>query len=154
VANIVLIGTITKTGTYLNVVALAEPPLMVLAAAGTVWLLRAAPRRTAALAVVGAAALLGAVQVGAFLADPEHPGAFVRPRSAPAHAWTGRAPVDRAVAAARRCPAGVAYSGPPYIAFLADRRMAGDEPDQFLMAQAPVAAPHAREAAAEARRCP
>jgi hypothetical protein len=153
-ANLVLIGTITKTGTYLNTVALAEPPLMVLAAVGTVWLLRAVPRHAAALAAVGAVALLGAVQAGAFLLDPAHPGAFVRPGSAPAHAWTGRATVDRALAAARRCPPGAAYSGSPYVGFLAGMRMPGDEPDQFLMAQAPIAAPHAREAVAEPARCP
>jgi hypothetical protein len=103
---------------------------------------------------VAAAALLGAVQVGAFLVDPAHPGAFVRPGSAPAHAWTGRDTVDRALAAARRCPPGAAYSGSPYLGFLAGMRMPGDEPDQFLMAQAPIAAPHTREAVAEAARCP
>jgi NAD(P)-dependent dehydrogenase (short-subunit alcohol dehydrogenase family) len=40
--------------------------------------------------------------------------------------------VEAAVAKAEACPPGVVYAGPPFIAFLADRRMPDDQPDQFL----------------------
>jgi hypothetical protein len=58
------------------------------------------------------------------------------------------------VAAARRCPAAVAYSGSPYVAFLADRRMPGEQPDIFMLRYASADARFARRAAAAEPRCP
>jgi hypothetical protein len=154
VANLVLVLTVAKTGTYVNTIVLAEPPLVALGAAGIVWALRPR-RRVAALAVAGAACALAAVQVASFLAAPTDPGLFVRPFSDPAHGWEADDDAVRlAVAQARRCPPGVPYSGAPFYAFVAERPMPGDEPDQFLLEQTPVAAAAASKAAAEARRCP
>ena len=152
-AALVLVATITKTGTYLNAIALAEPPLVALASAGVVWLMRAPRPRWAPAAIVAALAL-GVAQVGAFLAAPDEPGFFLRPFSAHGHAWVSEEETGRAVAAARACPAGVPYSGHPYMAFVARRRMPGDEPDQFLMVKTPVGAPALAEASAEPERCP
>jgi hypothetical protein len=153
VANLILVLTIAKTGTYVNTIVLAEPPLIALGAAGIVWALR--PRRTVALAVAGAACALAAVQVGSFVASPTDPGLYVRPFSDPAHGWEADdAAVQRTVAEARSCPPGVPYSGAPFYAFLAERPMPGDEPDQFLLAQTPVAAAAARKAAADTPTCP
>ena len=42
------------------------------------------------------------------------------------------ADVKREVAKAEACPPGVAYGGPPFLAFLAGRPMPDDQPDQFL----------------------
>jgi hypothetical protein len=152
-ANLILVLTITKTGTYVNTIVLAEPPLIALGAAGIVWALRA--RRPAALAVAGAAGAFVLVQVVAFVASPTDPGLFVRPFSAPAHGWEADdAAVRRIVAEARSCPPGVPYSGAPFYAFVAERPMPGDEPDQFLLAQTPVGAVAASKAAADTRRCP
>ena len=42
------------------------------------------------------------------------------------------AEVEREVAKAEACPPGVAFCGPPFLAFLAERPMPDDQPDQFL----------------------
>ena len=50
-------------------------------------------------------------------------------------AWGRELPaseVSRQAAEARRCPPGVRYRGPPFIAFVARRPMPDDQPDQFL----------------------
>jgi hypothetical protein len=152
-AALVLVCTIVKTGTYLNTIVLAEPPLVALGAAGVVWLVRR-PRPRWRLAVVAVAAALGVAQSASFGAKPDNPGLFLRPFSARGHTWTSADDVDRAVSAARACPPDTAFSGPPYVAFLARRRMPADEPDQFLLARARVAEPAAAEAAADTLRCP
>lgn len=147
--TVILIATITKTGTYLNTVALAEPSLVVLGVAGTVW----AAHQRALLIAIGAAVLLGTVQVAAFLIRPTDPGIFVRPFSAPAHGWHGKAIVAAARRDTARCPPGVPYSGPPFLAFVTGRPMPADEPDQFLLAT-PVGAEAAQAVAADMPRCP
>jgi hypothetical protein len=157
--SLVLVLTVTKTGTYLNTVALTEPPLVALGACGVVWLARLAPGRSRAVArvAVAAAALLGVAQVASFLAAPAsaRPGLFVRPSSAPAHGWPAdAATLERSVRTARACPPERPSSGQPFEAFAAHRRMPGDEPDQFLRAMTPVGAAAAREAAADRPPCP
>ena len=152
-ATLILVGTVAKTGTYLNTIALAEPPLVTLAACGLVGLSRRAQPRWA-MATAVAAVALGIVQVVSFVARPSDPRLFLRPLSASAHGWTAESSVDRAVAAASRCPSDVAYSGQPFIAFLARRRMPADEPDQFLMTNTPVGSAAARAAGEERERCP
>jgi hypothetical protein len=152
-AALVLVGTIAKTGTYLNTIVLLEPPLVALAAAGAVWVIRAARPRWG-FAAVAAALALTTVQVVSFVVAPDDPRWFLRPFSARGHVWTSADTAGLAVAAARRCPAGVAYSGQPFIAFVARRRMPGEEPDQFLMAKSPVASRAATKAAADTPRCP
>lgn len=73
-STLVLVATITKTGTYLNTIALAESPLIALAAAGFVWLLAEAPRRRGALAAAGLAVALGISQVVGFVVSRPIPG--------------------------------------------------------------------------------
>ena len=157
-AGLILVLTITKTGTYVNTVALAEPPLVALGVAGVVWLWRRAPdapRRRLGLVAVGAAAALVAVQIVSFLARPMDPGLFVRPFSAPAHGWTASdSAVRRAAAATRGCPPGRPYSGAPYFAFVARRPMPGDEPDQFLLTRTRVGAVALPKVAAAPPVCP
>jgi hypothetical protein len=153
IGSLLLVATVYKNGTYLNVVQLAEAPLLSLAAAGAVWLLDI--RATPALAAGGCLALLGVAQVASLLAAPDNPRPFARPfaASSPGRA-SSPAGVRRATDAARACPPGVAYSGPPYIAFLARRRMPGHQPDQFIIANARQDARFAKLAAADQPRCP
>ncbi len=148
---VVLLGSLLKHGSYVNVLAVADPPLVALAACGGLW----AWERVGSRAVVVAAAALVAVQSTSLLLSPDHAVLARRPlaRSGLQRALAP-ALVDRAVRAARRCPPGVAYSGDAYIAFLADRRMPGAQPDLFITANAPVDAGFARRAEADRPRCP
>ncbi|HEU0316872.1 MAG TPA: hypothetical protein VFR49_06055, partial [Solirubrobacteraceae bacterium] len=151
VGGVLLLGSLVKHGSYVNVLAVADPPLVALAACGALW----AWERVGARAVVLAAAALVAAQSISLLVSPDHAVLARRPlaRSGLQRALAP-ALVDRAVRAARRCPAGAAYSGDAYIAFLADRRMPGDQPDLFITANAPVDAGFARRAEADRPRCP
>ncbi len=147
---LLLVLTVTKTGTAVNVTQLAEPPLVALGAAGLVW-----AARTRWLVLAGAATALTATQSAAFALDPADPGLFVRPFSDPAYAWPASdAEADRIVDAARNCPSGVAYSGEPYYAFLAGRRMPGDEPDGFLLSFTEVGQERAPAVETDQPRCP
>ena len=86
-----------------------------------------------------------------------NPRIATRPGAQSGLAWSaGPAAVDRTVDAARRCPPARAYSGDPYYAFLADRRMPGDQPGEelFMAEHAPVDAAFVRRAAADKPRCP
>ncbi len=149
--GVLLLGSVVKHGSYVNVLAVADPPLVALAACGGLW----AWERVGARAVVLAAAALVAAQSISLLVSPDHAVLARRPL-ARSGLQRALAPglVDRAVRAARRCPAGAAYSGGAYIAFLADRRMPGDQPDLFITANAPVDAGFARRAEADRPRCP
>jgi hypothetical protein len=40
------------------------------------------------------------------------------------------------VAAARRCPPGAVYAGPPLVAFIARPTRPGDQPDAFVVTRA------------------
>jgi hypothetical protein len=151
--TLIMLATVAKTGTYLNVITAAEPGVLTLAVTGSYWLFTSRTGARALPAVVGAAWLLGAVQVIAFIAHPTHPGLFVRPRSAPAHAWTGPAQVTAAVHVAEACEPRSPYSGAPFIAFLAHRPMPAGQPDQFLLGT-PVGASAARAVVAARGRCP
>jgi hypothetical protein len=85
---------------------------------------------------VAAVGLLAA-QAGSLLLAPDDPAVFTRPfvASGPARGLSD-AEVRRAVAAIRRCPAGSTYSGPPYLAFVAGRAIAGAQPDPFMIENA------------------
>jgi hypothetical protein len=154
-AGLVLALTLFKHGSYINVFVVAEPSLLVLASAGALIAWRSpAPRRRARLAVGLAAGLL-ALQSASLLISPTNAVLARRPF---AHSGlqeaTAPAEVARLVATARRCPPSVAYSGAPYFAFLADRRMPGGQPDQFMLRYASADAAFARRAAADQPRCP
>jgi hypothetical protein len=162
VAGLVGIVSVSKTGTGHNQLAVAEAPLVALAVAGLASMAsepRSRRRLELSLAVAAFALLL--VQTASLLASPKTADAYnaptnelVLPEPFDEFAWSmDDEDVDRAVAVAGRCPPNVAYSGSPHIAFLARRRLPGDQPDSFILA-APVhdRLRHAMEA--ERRRCP
>ncbi len=158
--SLLLLATLLKHGSYLTVLVVAEPPLVCLAACGAAALLagRAAPRarwwRARVLAAAAALALLVA-QAASLLAAPGDPVLFTRPLAAsgPARVLSDGA-VARAAAAIRRCPAGSTYSGPPYLAFVAGRDIAGRQPDQFMIANAANLARFRRAVQADRAICP
>lgn len=138
--SLLLLATLFKHGSYLTVLVVAEPPLLCLAACGVASLLspagaigRTRAWRLRALAGAAAVALLVA-QAASLLAAPDDPALFTRPLTAagPARALSD-AEVARAAAQIRRCPAGSTYGGPPYLAFVAGRAIAGAQPDQFMI---------------------
>jgi hypothetical protein len=150
-ASLVLLASVYKRGSYINVLAVAEPPLLALAAAGAFW---AWQRSRARALVLVAGALVGAQSIS-LLAAPGDPAIATRPfaRSGLERALSPAA-VARAVAVARACPPGLAYSGSPYIAFLADRRMPGDQADTFIIRYASTDAPERARAQLDEPRCP
>ena len=136
---LLLLLTLFKHGSWLTVMVVAEPPLLCLAACGVAVVLgerganRGRPWRPRMLAAAAAVVLLVA-QVGSLLAAPADPALFTRPfaDSRPGRALSD-AEVGRIAAAIRRCPAGSTYAGPPYLAFVAGRAIAGSQPDQFMI---------------------
>jgi hypothetical protein len=150
-AGLVLGLTLFKRGSYLNVLVVAEPPLLALAACGAVWAWERGQSRWL-VALLGA---LLALESLSLLINPGDPVIVRRPfaRSGLEYASSSSA-VDRAVTSARRCPPGSPYSGNPFIAFLADRRMPGNQPDLFIIRYAPIDARFARLASADSKRCP
>ena len=126
VAMLLTVATNYKDGTGLNVLVPVEYALVPLALAGAVFV----PNRW-----LGVAALVFVLaQSASLLLSPNTNTPFLYPTSERG-AW-GRAgseaDVEREVAKARACPPGVAYGGPPFLAFLAGRPMPDDQPDQFL----------------------
>lgn len=123
--------TVVKAGTYVNAVQVAEPPLLVLAACGAAWALE---RSRAWRAVAAAALLLLVAQSGSLLLDPADPRPYVRPfaEQGPRRLLSGEQ-VQALARAARACPPGAPYPGIPYVAFVAGRRVPGDQPDLFIL---------------------
>jgi hypothetical protein len=151
-AGLLLALTVFKRGSYINVLVVAEPPLLALAAAGAAWSVR---RSQAAAVLVGLLGVLLFAQIVSLLADPANPPIAKRPGARSGLAYTaGPGAVERIIARARRCPPGRAYSADPYYAFLAGRRMPGNQPDPFMLAYARIDALFARRAAADEPRCP
>ena len=151
-AGLLLSLTLFKRGSYLNVLVVAEPPLLALAALGaeSIWR-RGAPLRALA-ALLG---LLLVAQSASILIDPANPPVARRPGARSGLAQVSSpAAVNAAVAATRRCPPAAPYPGAPYIAFLADRTMPGGQPDTFMLRYAPADHAFARRAAGGAPRCP
>ncbi len=144
--------TVIKRGSYINVMVVAEPPLLVLSVCGAAqaWRQRASWRP-----IVVAPAVLLAAQSLSLLSSPGDPWAAKRPFAQSGLNWSASpAAVQKAVAAARRCPGSIAYSGAPYFAFLAARRMPGNQPDLFMIDNAPADARFAQQAARDKPRCP
>ena len=159
VGALALFATLVKDGSYLNFLTVVELPAVVLAVAGLRWAFADWARGVGSGAGVGIGALacvaLVAAQSVALLVSPDRPLVFVRPLSAPAHGrLLSDTQVRDAVAAARGCPDGVAYSGEPYLAFVARRPMPGGQPDQFIVSEAAVHAARRRAVAAVQPRCP
>jgi hypothetical protein len=139
--GVLLLATLVKHGSYLTVLVVAEPPLLCLAAAGLTLAWRERRQRAARPALgigVAAALALAVAQTASLLASPQDPSLFTRPfaASGPARVLSGEQ-VRSTVRRIRRCPRGASYPGPPYLAFVAGRRPAGGQPDQFMIAHAP-----------------
>lgn len=162
--ELALVPTVFKEGTSLNLIAVIEPAAVALAASAVIALLRgaelggrpaAAGARAAGLAAVAACGALALAQSASLMLSPEDPGVFARPFSDLAYERPlSDAEVDAAVARARSCPPGVPYTGPPYLAFVADRPVAGDQPDAFILQRAEVHAEERAAAAADGPGCP
>jgi hypothetical protein len=153
IGALLLLATLLKHGSYLTVVVVAEPPLLCLAAAGVVVAVRT--RAVSSLAVAAAATVLAAAQVASLLAAPANPRLFTRPLARSGPGWTMSPDrVGREAAAMRACRAAVATSGPPYLAFVARRRIAGNQPDRFIVENAPGLARFRTAADRDVPRCP
>ena len=151
-AGLLLVFTVFKLGSYINVLVVAEPPLLVLAAAGAVWSVR---RSRAASIAIGLLGVLLAAQIVSLLIDPANPAIAKRPGARRGLTWTaGPRTVDLTVDVARVGPPTRAYSADPYYAFLSHRRMPGSQPDLFMLEYAPLDATFARRAAADQPRWP
>jgi hypothetical protein len=147
VAQLATLVTMTKNGTGLNILVPIEAALVPLALAGAVR----APRPL--VAVLAAFTLAQSVSL---VASPRTATPFIFPTSERG-AWgivQTRDQIRADVAAARACPPGVAYNGPPFVAFLAHRPMADDQPDQFLPFHSSTLAATAARMAAVRRLCP
>ncbi|RKQ91290.1 hypothetical protein C8N24_1112 [Solirubrobacter pauli] len=126
VGMLLTLASNTKDGTGLNVIVPIEAALVPLALAGA-----ALHGRRLVPALLLAFTL---VQSLSLITTPRTATPFLYPtseRGAWGIAGDERA-VDQGLAQAAACPADVAYSGPPYLAFLADRPMPDGQPDQFL----------------------
>jgi hypothetical protein len=152
IGALALLATLLKSGSYLTVMIVVEPPLVCLAACGVVAALGDRDRRR--LAVAGAAFALLVAQVGSLLVAPDDPALFTRPFAASGPARTlSDAEVEAAARAIAACPPGATYAGPPYLAFVARRDMAGMQPDQFIVHAAPVLADFRKRADSDPSIC-
>jgi hypothetical protein len=99
--------------------------------------------------------LLLVMQSISLLVDPGDPVIARRPfaRSGLQYALSSKA-VNRQVAQARACPRRLAYSGAPFVAFLAGRRMPGNQPDLFIIGASALDASFAQRAQRDIPRCP
>jgi hypothetical protein len=152
VAMLATLITNTKAGTGLNVLVPIEAALLPLALAGALVV----PRRPPALAAVAAALVFTFAASASLLASPDTRSPFLFPTSERG-AW-GRTGSEAAVRAevvkADACPQGVPYGGPPFLAFVADRPMPDDQPDQFLPSRSERLKDVAAQIAAVQPRCP
>jgi hypothetical protein len=126
VAMLATLITNTKDGTGLNVIVPIEAALVpiALSAVAVTSLRWVAPVAIAFTLAQSLSLVLSPTTATPFIYPSSQRGAWGRD--------SDTAKVDAAVAKAEACPPGVAYAGPPFIAFLADRRMPDDQPDQFL----------------------
>jgi hypothetical protein len=94
-------------------------------------------------------------EVGSLLLSPRNPRLFARPLAASAPGWglTDRQ-VRQQATRIGLCPSNVAYSGQPYLAFVARRRMPGNQPDQFIIEHAPADSRFLAQAERDQPRCP
>lgn len=157
--SLLLLLSLFKRGSYLNVLVVVEPPLLILAACGVTWLLeRVRPGRPGwrgAYVLAGVAAVLVTAEIASLLVTPQDPGLFARPFAASAPGLPlSDSQVRREFDLIRRCPPGSAYSGPPYLAFAAGRRLPGNQPDQFIITHARADRSFLTRAVRDVSRCP
>ena len=128
--------TVAHAGTGLYVLATVELACLPLAVSAVVWALAGAHRRTSVVVLSVCAAVL-LWQSLSLLASPKDPRAFVRPGARIAYSVNYTAAEVHALArTASGCPQALAYSGTPFIAFVAGRRMPGDQPDDYITVHA------------------
>ena len=159
-AMLATLATNIKVGTGLNILVPIEAVLLPLTLSGIVVTGRAVRTQEVKsdrrVAVMYGAVLLLLAQSASVLLDPRGERPFLYPTSTPG-SW-GRQlsseAVKEQVARAESCPPALAYSGPPYVAFLAHRRMPHDQPDQFLIEHSERLAEARAGIQADARRCP
>ena len=152
IGGLVLALSLFKRGSYLDVLVVAEPPLFALAVCGAArGLGRGGAWRIATIALTA----LVAVQSLSLLTSPSDPWAARRPGARSGLEWTASPrEVDQVVTEIHDCPAGRAYGGSAYFAFVAGRRMPGDQPDLFMLATAKVDEHFAELAAHDVPVCP
>jgi hypothetical protein len=126
-ATLLTLATTVKVGTALNVIVVVEAGLVPVAVVGALELWR---RRDALRWLPVAAAALLAVQTVSLVAAPEHPTLFLRPGSA--NAWA-RVPARTVRVLERPYSDCNPVLGPPLLAFLRHRAIAGNQPDGFLI---------------------
>jgi hypothetical protein len=153
--------SLAKEGSFLNVLVPMEPPLVALSAAG-LWALVVDARGAGAgagararLAVALAALLLAGLQTAALLRSPGDPKLFRHPYAAAYYQRTlSGDEVDLEVRRARRCPRRLATSESPFVAFIARRRLPGNQGDPFIVGRAKVLARFKALARRDRPRCP
>jgi hypothetical protein len=159
-ANLITVVSTVKEGTSLDILVPVEATLVPLAACGAVFAWRSTVRRStagprAAVALCAAGLVFTLAQSVSLFASPQHPRPFLRAFSAPAWGATLTAPqFASAVRAARACPPGQPYGGPPLVALAAGRPVADDQPDQFLPSHSPTLAAVSARIAAAGPACP
>lgn len=142
-----------KQGTGLNVTVPVEASLVPLAVAGTVFAVRAAPRWLPAVCVAALAFTLA--QSISLITAPHNPVPWLRAFSAPAWEIVLTGPqFEHTVAAARACPPGDPYGGPPLVALDADRSLPAGQPDEFLPSHSQTLADVNAQIAAARNVCP
>ncbi len=147
--------TVAKNGTGINVAAPIEAALVVLAVAGVAWAFAGARRRRGLQAGIAVGFVLLLTQTASLLAAPDDPRPFLRPDASAGLGPVLETPEVKAeVRRARACPAGVAYSREPYLAFLAERRMPANQPDGFLTVESSELTDVLAEIQADQPRCP
>lgn len=158
VGMLATVATMLKPGTGLNVLVPSEPLLVTLGIPGALWAVRAAGTaraRTLTATVAGLALALLLAQSVSTLVDPADPRPFHRPFSA-TPGWKAlrtRAEMRALVAQARACPPGSVYPGPALVAFLAHRRVPGNQPDGFIVSRAALHAAVQKRVLADGPRC-
>lgn len=156
VGSLLLLATLLKNGSYLTAMIVIEPPLVCLAACGVVATLQEhGARRSARMrGLVVAACVFATVQVLSLLRSPGDPALFTRPLAGSGPARTlSDGEVDAAARAIAACPPGSTYAGPPYLAFVAGRDIAGRQPDGFIIHAAPVLNAFRERSDADPRIC-
>jgi len=152
--------SIVKLGSYVNVLAIAEPFLLIFGAAGGLWLWRQvksghpAPAAARAAIACGLLAVFGAAQTLSTITSPSDPWLATRPFAASGpREIMSRARVTAAAVSASHCPPEAPYPGIAFIAFVAHRRVPGDQPDMFILS-VPANRRLALRAAADRGPCP
>ena len=130
VGGALLLLTLVKDGSFLQVVVVLEAPALALATAGLVWTVR--ENRLVPRVVAAVCAAFLALQSFSLLASPDDAPFMTPPGSGLGAGWLADA---EAVEAMRgdECDADAAHPGPPWVAFASGRHLPGHQPDMFIL---------------------